>query len=151
MIQEIHDKSFFNSFKTVGSLVLMFFFLFVIGITFFLAQTSQDIRQEASNRKTTKIESYLSRLRKSKPSPTPNTSPTPRTTINPTITTSSTTVTPGSSPKICDTNGDNKIDVQDLSMVLSHWNKNDAPTADFNQDGIINIDDLSALLSNFGK
>ena len=68
MIQEIHDKSFFNSFKTVGSLVLMFFFLFVIGITFFLAQTSQDIRQEASNRKTTKIESYLSRLRKSKPS-----------------------------------------------------------------------------------
>jgi hypothetical protein len=60
-------------------------------------------------------------------------------------------VTPGSSPKICDTNGDNKIDVQDLSMVLSHWNKNDAPTADFNQDGITNINDLSALLSNFGK
>jgi hypothetical protein len=44
-----------------------------------------------------------------------------------------------------------KIDVQDLSMVLSHWNKNDAPTADFNQDGITNINDLSALLSNFGK
>jgi alpha-L-arabinofuranosidase len=92
------------------------------------------------------------------PTPTPTPSPSPTSTITPTPTqfptSTPTPTTPTPTPvlqKPGDANADNKVDIQDLSILLSHWNKNDAPTADFNQDGIINITDLSILLSNWGK
>jgi hypothetical protein len=89
------------------------------------------------------------------PSPTPTPLPTATPTPSPTATpTPSPTATPTPTPvtqKLGDANGDSKIDIQDLSFLLTHWNKNDAPTADFNHDGTINISDLSILLSNWGK
>jgi cell division septation protein DedD len=87
------------------------------------------------------------------PSPTPTPTATPTPTSPPTPTSIPTaTPTPTAIPqKQGDVNGDNKIDIQDLSYLLTHWNKNDAPTADFNHDGTINISDLSILLSNWGK
>jgi hypothetical protein len=54
-----------------------------------------------------------------------------------------------------DTNGDNKVDVLDLSILLSNYGKTPAqgqnPNADINKDSVVNIQDLSILLSNYGK
>lgn len=65
---------------------------------------------------------------------------------NPVTTTCSTTPT----PKPGDTNGDNLVNIIDLSTLLSHWNAI-FTAADFNSDGTVNIVDLSILLSNYGK
>jgi len=56
-------------------------------------------------------------------------------------------ITPG------DLNADNKIDVIDLSILLSNFNSHPSPGtgADINGDGIVNVIDLSILLSNYGR
>jgi hypothetical protein len=53
--------------------------------------------------------------------------------------------TPGSG----DLNGDNKVDIADLSILLTKYGTND-PAADINGDGTVNITDLSLLLTLFG-
>jgi hypothetical protein len=63
--------------------------------------------------------------------PTPNPTPTP-------------TKKPG------DCNGNGKVDIYDLSILLSHWGKS-YTESDFKTDGVVNIYDLSILLSNYGK
>ena len=69
----------------------------------------------------------------------------------PTATSIPPTLTPTPVPfKTGDINHDNKIDIQDLSYLLSHWNTNDV-LADLNHDGKVNVTDLSALLTNWGK
>lgn len=50
-----------------------------------------------------------------------------------------------------DVNGDGKVNIQDLSIVLSRFNKSPLSGADLNNDGKVNILDLSILLSNWGK
>lgn len=51
--------------------------------------------------------------------------------------------------KIGDVNGDGRVDILDLSYLLSSWTTND-PKADINSDGTIDILDLSTLLSEYG-
>jgi hypothetical protein len=48
-----------------------------------------------------------------------------------------------------DLNGDNSVNITDLSILLSNWNTPNA-VADINHDGVVNIFDLSILLSNYG-
>jgi hypothetical protein len=48
-----------------------------------------------------------------------------------------------------DLNNDLKVDVTDLSILLSQFGK--AGTADLNKNGVVDIPDLSILLSNYGK
>ena len=49
-----------------------------------------------------------------------------------------------------DINGDGKVNITDLSVMLSFFNKG-AGAWDLNSDGKVNIMDLSILLSNWGK
>jgi hypothetical protein len=49
-----------------------------------------------------------------------------------------------------DLNSDNKVTVQDLSILLSNYGKTSA-TADVNGDGKVDATDLPVLLANFGK
>lgn len=49
-----------------------------------------------------------------------------------------------------DINGDGKVDILDLSTLLSNYKTTNA-TSDLNGDGIVNIYDLSLLLANYGK
>lgn len=49
-----------------------------------------------------------------------------------------------------DVNGDNKVNVFDLSGMLSKWNTSDA-NADLDHNGRVNIFDLSILLYEYGK
>ena len=172
MVYEIKEKSIRQKvldfiheagYKAIGAYVLAAVFLVGISINFFFIPKNQNIRQETSNPKNKRIESYLTRLRRLTPTQTPIPSVTG---ISPTIQASATptliqiTITPVQETPIPtsiepqkpgDINNDGTINVQDLSYLLSHWNKNDAPTADFNNDGIIDISDLSMLLSNWGK
>jgi hypothetical protein len=48
-----------------------------------------------------------------------------------------------------DLNNDSKVDILDLSMVLTKWGTAD-PVADINDDGRVDINDLSILLSKWG-
>jgi chitodextrinase len=52
-----------------------------------------------------------------------------------------------------DLNGDGKVTITDLSVMLSHWNSSSATVAqgDCNGDGKVNITDLSILLSHWGQ
>lgn len=52
--------------------------------------------------------------------------------------------------KTGDLNGDNSVNIFDLSILLSNYSTNNA-NADINKDGTVNIFDLSILLSNYGK
>lgn len=52
--------------------------------------------------------------------------------------------------KTGDLNGDNEIDIFDLSVLLSAWEETDQ-NSDLNDDGIVDILDLSILLSNWGE
>lgn len=72
------------------------------------------------------------------PGTTPTSSPTP-------------SPSPSSSPgsKIGDLNGDNQVNIFDLSILLSDWGTANA-TADLNHDGTVSIYDLSILLSHWG-
>lgn len=80
------------------------------------------------------------------PTPTPTRTPTPSPTVTPTPTL---TPTPTTSPfRVGDVNRDNKVDVQDLSYLLTRWGSNDA-LADLNNNGTVNTLDLSILLGNW--
>ncbi len=52
----------------------------------------------------------------------------------------------GDMRKRADINGDGKVNLADLSMLLFNWKKS-SPTADINNDGIVNMTDFSILLS----
>ena len=56
---------------------------------------------------------------------------------------------PGPEPKTGDLNGDDQVDIFDLSILLSSWGASGG-VADINNDGTVNIFDLSILLSNWG-
>ena len=51
-----------------------------------------------------------------------------------------------------DANGDGKVDVNDLTIVLSHFGQSGQTwaTGDFNGDGRVDVNDLTIVLSNFG-
>jgi chitodextrinase len=57
-------------------------------------------------------------------------------------------------PSLGDINGDDKVNIFDLSILLSNYGKNTSQAsnkaADLNGDGVINVFDLSILLTNFG-
>jgi hypothetical protein len=64
------------------------------------------------------------------------------------------TTTQATSTKIGDLNNDTKIDVLDLSFMLSNWDPTGSKpktAADINNDNKVDVLDLSALLSNWGK
>jgi hypothetical protein len=52
--------------------------------------------------------------------------------------------------KVADLNNDTRINIRDLSILLSKWNTTNA-TADLDNSGRVNIRDLSILLSRWGK
>jgi hypothetical protein len=52
--------------------------------------------------------------------------------------------------KTADITGDGKVDIYDLSTLLSRWGSSDA-AADLNSNGIVDIFDLSILLSGWGS
>jgi hypothetical protein len=54
----------------------------------------------------------------------------------------------GSCTKVGDLNCDNKVDIFDLSILLTRWGTTDA-TADLNKNGSVDIFDLSILLSHW--
>lgn len=60
------------------------------------------------------------------------------------------TPTPTPVDKPADLNGDGKVDVKDLSIILADWNTTN-PRSDINKDGRVTVTDLSFLLSNFGN
>jgi parallel beta-helix repeat protein len=61
---------------------------------------------------------------------------------------------PVSSGKVGDLNNDGNINVLDMSILLTNWNKSTAqlstPKADINSDGTVNVIDLSQLLTKWG-
>jgi hypothetical protein len=51
-----------------------------------------------------------------------------------------------------DANGDNKVDINDLTIVLANYNQSGVwGTGDFNADGNIDINDLTIVLSNYNQ
>jgi hypothetical protein len=50
--------------------------------------------------------------------------------------------------KVGDLNSDGKVDIQDLSILLTSW-QNETTDGDLNSDSTVNIFDLSILLSNY--
>ena len=56
----------------------------------------------------------------------------------------------GPGPKPGDLNGDNNVDIFDLSILLSNWGASGG-VADINTDGEVDIFDLSILLTNWGS
>ena len=58
--------------------------------------------------------------------------------------------TPSASPVAnnADLSSDTKVNIQDLSILISKWATNTQP-ADINKDGIVNIQDLSILISKW--
>lgn len=102
---------------------------------------------------------------KSTPTPIPQATNTP--TLTPTKTPTPTSIPTQSSPtntpipilsatptktpaQRADFNGNGKVDIQDLSYLLSRWGTND-PNSDLNTDGSVGILDLSILLSNWSN
>jgi subtilisin family serine protease len=55
---------------------------------------------------------------------------------------------PNPNPKSADINGSGKVDLTDLSILLSNWNKNTA-APDLNSNGKVDLTDLSMLLSKW--
>ena len=77
--------------------------------------------------------------------------PTPTPIPTPTSTPSSTpTVVPTPTPTLIlgDLDGNGKVDIFDLSRLLSGWGTNNS-SADINKDGVVNIFDLSILLAHW--
>jgi hypothetical protein len=78
------------------------------------------------------------------PSGTPGPTPTPAPTPTPTP-----TPTPGTLPE--DINKDGVVNVFDLSILLTNYNKTGSGlSGDITADGVVNIFDLSRLLSKWG-
>lgn len=52
-----------------------------------------------------------------------------------------------------DINGDGFIGMDDLNVILSHWNQNVEPftNGDLNGDGFVGIDDMNILLANWNQ
>src|SRR4030067_629982 len=50
--------------------------------------------------------------------------------------------------KVGDLDGDNDVDIIDLSTLISNWGATSGP-ADINNDGIVDVFDLSILLSHW--
>jgi hypothetical protein len=75
------------------------------------------------------------------PPPSPTPTPAPSATPSP-------TATPTPAPTPGDINGDGRVNVTDLSIMLSHWGTNYAP-ADLNHDGTVNVFDASILLAHW--
>lgn len=59
----------------------------------------------------------------------------------------------GSGANKGDLNGNGKVDIADLSILLSHWGQTGVPVTqgDVNGSGKVELTDLSILLSNWGK
>ncbi len=70
------------------------------------------------------------------PTPTATPTPTPTGTVSP---------TPTPSPSSADLNNDTKVNVFDLSILLSHWGG--SGTGDIDGNGTVNVFDLSRLLA----
>ncbi|MBW4061135.1 hypothetical protein HJC99_00990 [Candidatus Saccharibacteria bacterium] len=77
--------------------------------------------------------------------PTVTPTPAPTATATPTPTASA---TPTPSGVTGDVNGDSRVNVVDLSLLLGKWNTNYAST-DLNRDGTVNVIDLSILLGHW--
>jgi chitodextrinase len=58
----------------------------------------------------------------------------------------------GTAANTGDLNSDGKVNITDLSIMLSHWNSTGVPVSqgDVNADGKVNLTDLSILLSHWG-
>ncbi len=83
------------------------------------------------------------------PTPTPTNTPTPI--PSPTSSPVPPTPTPTkTAAQRADFNNSGKVEIQDLSYLLTRWGTNDT-VADLNGDGKISTFDLSILLSNWGK
>lgn len=66
-------------------------------------------------------------------------------------TSSATTISAASKTQVVgDANGDDVVNIYDLSTLLTKWNTSDA-TCDLNKDSIVNVYDLSILLTNWTK
>lgn len=74
---------------------------------------------------------------------------TPPPTTPPPTTPPPTTPPPTTPPKKGDLNSDNKVNITDLSILLSNWGKTGVP-ADLNNSGKVDITDMSILLSSWG-
>jgi hypothetical protein len=60
------------------------------------------------------------------------------------------TAAPTPASKLGDLNGDNKVDLKDLSILLGRYNSTNAQ-ADINKDSRVDLKDLSILLSRYGS
>lgn len=54
----------------------------------------------------------------------------------------------GNNKRRSDINGDGKVNIADLSILLFNWKKS-SPTSDISMDGIVNITDFSIMLSSW--
>ena len=51
-----------------------------------------------------------------------------------------------------DANGDHKVDINDLTIVLTNYNQSGAwATGDFNGDAKVDINDLTIVLTNYNQ
>lgn len=66
------------------------------------------------------------------------------------ISTAANTTTPSPTHKPGDCNKDGKVDLTDLSLLLSHYNTA-YPAAEFDGNSVVDLTDLSTLLSNYGE
>jgi hypothetical protein len=57
---------------------------------------------------------------------------------------------PPTTGKQGDLNGDNQVNILDLSILLTKWGQTNAGPADINGDGSVNVLDMSILLSRWG-
>jgi probable HAF family extracellular repeat protein len=61
-------------------------------------------------------------------------------------------LTPGPAQNPGDANGDNKVDINDLTIVLANYNQSGAwATGDFNGDTKVDINDLTIVLANYNQ
>jgi hypothetical protein len=83
-----------------------------------------------------------------------------QTTCGATLNQTTTPPPPPPGPKTGDINGDNAVNITDLSLILSSYNQNTTQCVTNNAykcdlsnpgDGVVNIFDLSILMSNYGK
>lgn len=79
--------------------------------------------------------------------PTATNTPTQTLTPTPIPPTATNTLIPS---KLGDLNGDNQVNLTDLSILLSNYNTTNS-IGDINKDGRVNIFDLSILLSNYNR
>jgi hypothetical protein len=69
---------------------------------------------------------------------------------NKTPTTISVMVRNTATEPVADLNGDSKVNISDLSILLTNWGSTSGP-ADINKSGKVDISDLSILLSKWTR